>query len=308
MTDDADLEAEQVDKSKMNFDMEGGEYELGVMIEKEMEIQLADDALARGEGGEDGEAAKDPEKALERVPEKVKEYLDKNKKELGQLDDKEWKALYDQFKDAAGNAKVPDEKEFRKKVEAEVAKKFGEEPGSDDKKAKVTDNPSEERKTNEAVEKPQDYRKQFPVNTGVLATALDPTKELGDIAANAPEHAKKAVEKNHDAVKAFIEKKTETAAQLLKEYMRVFAGQQEASKIGVKDVAVTYVPDKFADPYKNKKYANYQIPALTAPEARQARVEQLKALEKTKPGDKGARKVTLKNVCFKIAYTLDIGK
>jgi len=83
--------------------------------------------------------------------------------------------------------------------------------------------------------------------------------------------------------------------------MKVFAGQDEAVKIKPDNIEVTYVPDKFADPYKNKSYDKHQIPAMTDEEVRQAKIDQLKA-------DPKAKKFAMKNMCFKIAYSLDIGK
>jgi hypothetical protein len=40
ITDDANIAPEAVDKAKINFDMENNEYELGVIIDKEMVLKL----------------------------------------------------------------------------------------------------------------------------------------------------------------------------------------------------------------------------------------------------------------------------
>ena len=60
--------------------------------------------------------------------------------------------------------------------------------------------------------------------------------------------------------------------------MKTFAGEDEAKKIKPIDIAVTYVP-----------------------QARQEKIKQMKA-------NPEATEFSYKNMCFKIAYTLDIGK
>lgn len=309
VTDDAKIAPEAVDKAKIGFDMEGGEYELGVIIDPELDVKLKNEVNpledADGEKTGGGDAEKD---MAEGVPGKLKAYLDKNKKELAELDDKEWKALYDEFKTKHKGEKVPSEGEFRQSVEAEMKKQFGEEPDSEDEDSNIMDNKNEE-PVNEEVEKPKDVRKMDPNQNGkdfdtmkAAAEILDPDSErAAEIAKNAPEDAKKAVEQNHDAVKKFMEVNMKNAAVYLQQYMKVFAGKDEAGKIKPEDIEVTYVPEKFADPYKNKKYDNYQIPAMTDEEVRQSKIEQLKK-------DPDAKEFTMKNMCFKIAYSLDIGK
>jgi len=68
-------------------------------------------------------------------------------------------------------------------------------------------------------------------------------------------------------------------------------------------MAVTFVPDKFADPLKikNWKSQKYQILALSDEEVRKMKMEQLKKDPKT-------TKIELKNMCFKILYQLNVGK
>lgn len=48
----------------------------------------------------------------------MKEYLDKSKKELAELGDKEWKDIYGKFQKSHEGQKIPKEEEFRKAVEA----------------------------------------------------------------------------------------------------------------------------------------------------------------------------------------------
>jgi hypothetical protein len=83
--------------------------------------------------------------------------------------------------------------------------------------------------------------------------------------------------------------------------MKTFAGEDEAKKIKPIDIAVTYIPENMADPYKIKKYEKYQIPALTDEQVRQEKIKQMKT-------DPNATEFSYKNMCFKIAYTLDLGK
>ena len=89
--------------------------------------------------------------------------------------------------------------------------------------------------------------------------------ELAEIAKNAPEHVIKALKNNQDGVKLFMEHTIPLATVYLQEYMKVFAGEEEANKITEKDVQVTYIPKKFADPFKIDGYKKmkYQIPAET---------------------------------------------
>jgi hypothetical protein len=64
---------------------------------------------------------------------------------------------------------------------------------------------------------------------------------------------------------------------------------------------VTFVPEKFSDPYAIKKYPNYQIPAMTDEDVRKMKVDQIKQAMKE-------HRLVLKNMCFKIAYSLDVGR
>ena len=113
--------------------------------------------------------------------------------------------------------------------------------------------------------------------------------------------AAEAVKKNHDTVKKFMEKNMKDAATYLKAYMKTFAGEDEAKNITPDKISVTYVPADKADPYKVKKYEKYQIPALTDEQVRQEKIKQMKDHPE-------ATEFSYKNMCFKIAYTLDLGK
>lgn len=127
--------------------------------------------------------------------------------------------------------------------------------------------------------------------------------ELAKESSTAPEHVARALKNNRDAVKLFIEQQMEAATEYLKDYMKVFAGEQEANKISVNDVVFTYVPGKFSNPYKNPSYKqhNYQIPAETDETVRKIKLKQLSKNPKAKQYD-------LQNVCFKIGYSLSGAK
>ena len=320
ITDDQKgLTPENVGKAKISFDMENGEYELGVIIQKEIEIKLTQDMQLSGEVAAGGNGAGSPEDYMkEKSPDDVKKYLEEKKKDLAELDDKDWKTLYGEFQEKHKGQDVPKEDEFRKAVEATMKEKFGSDSGSEDKNASVTENPSEAGKkpVSEAVEKPNDVRKLDPEKfTELAGAALDvdgimsgdekkPIQDLKELKKNAGEAGQKAadaVEKNHDAVKKVMEGYMENAAGYLQEYMTVFAGEDEAKNVKKEVVEVTFVPEKFSDPYVIKKYPNYQIPAMTDEEVRKMKIDQIKQAMKD-------RKLVLKNMCFKIAYSLDVGR
>lgn len=152
--------------------MENGEYELGVIIQKEIEIKLTQDMQLSGEVAAGGNGVGSPEDYMkEKSPDDVKKYLEEKKKELAELDDKDWKALYVEFQAKHKGQDVPKEDEFRKAVEAAMKEKFGSDSGSEDKNASVTENPSEAGKkpVSEAVEKPKDVRKLDPEKFTELA-------------------------------------------------------------------------------------------------------------------------------------------
>lgn len=168
----------------------------------------------------------------------------------------------------------------------------------------------------EAVKKPKDVRKLDPEKfTELAGAALDvttitkdgeekPVQDLDKLAKDAGEAGKKAaeaVEKNHDSVRKVMEGYMKNAAQYLHDYMAVFAGSEEAEKVKKEVIDVTFIPDKFSDPYAVKKYPNYQIPAMTDEEVRRMKIDQMKRAMKD-------GKLVLKNMCFKIAYSLDVGR
>ena len=111
--------------------------------------------------------------------------------------------------------------------------------------------------------------------------------------------AAKAIKNNQDAVKLFMEKTIQFAYGYLQEYMKVFAGEDEANKIQENDVQVTYVPDDLADPYGIPSYKarKYQIPALDDEKSRDMVLAQLEK-------NPSAKEYKLYNMCFKIAYKL----
>lgn len=130
ITDDAEnLKPEAVDKAKINFDMDGNEYELGVIIQEEM---IVDIEFANGVSVSD-------------VAEKLNQYLEKKKKSIADMDDKEWIALHKEFcKKTKSDMKID---EFKEKVTEAYNEKYGEgdkekgsaeekEGGSEDKDGK----------------------------------------------------------------------------------------------------------------------------------------------------------------------------
>lgn len=69
----------------------------------------------------------------------------------------------------------------------------------------------------------------------------------------------------------------EQACTYLQNYMSTFAGEVEANKITPEDVVVSYVEDKFKDPYKIKSYKQYkyQIPQLSEQKVREMKLKML---------------------------------
>ena len=223
----------------LTFDLEGGEYELGVIISDRETVKF-DSAPA--DAAEAQQKANGEEKGKKGITEPLS---DEEKKDAEDDEDKD--ELNEDMTKLTPAKAVAD--------------------------AIVADNPEEMKKISDIVGK-----------DGKLA------KEVKDM-----------VKKNGDAVKKFMESQMKNAAQYLMDYMKVFAGEAEAGKIKPETIAVTYVPDKFADPFKIKKYDKYQIPALTDEEVRKMKIEQIKK-------DPKATEFELKNMCFKILYQLNVGK
>ena len=182
----------------------------------------------------------------------------------------------------------------------------------DDQDAPITDNPKEKAANESLVS--EDYSEKNPnknpVSTADLAAAAltqpenKKFKEISDKAKQARGDAKDAIKNNADIVKKAMEVNMKFACQYLQDYMTAFAGEDAAVGIKPEDVRVSYVPEKFADPYKNKKYDRYQIPAMSEAEVRQEKIRLIQDMRagKARPED------VFKNMCFKVAYSLDIGK
>lgn len=137
--------------------------------------------------------------------------------------------------------------------------------------------------------------------TDVQAFLEQLSKDTSD--ANLKKAIADVLQKEKDTVQQFMDKNIENGVEALKKYMTVFAGEERANNIKQENVAVTYVPDKYADPYKVKEYKSlkYQIPALTDEQVRNMKTAQLGKNPK-------ATTYNVKNMCFKIAYTLELGK
>ena len=312
ITNDAEIAPEEVDDAKINFDMDGDEYELGVIIQEEM---IVDIELANGVSIFD-------------VAEKLNQYLEKKKKSIDDMDDKEWTTLHGDFcKKAKSDMGI---EEFKEEVTEVYNEKYGEEDkkrkekeekdaddkeekgkpsdnkkdekteATDDKNTPITQNPSE-KQVNEDITTmdPEQNPENFNDMIDAMTTADD--QEFTRLEKAAKGDAAEAVRKNHDTVKKFMEKNMEDAATYLQAYMKTFAGEDEAKNITPDKISVTYVPADKANPYKIKKYEKYQIPALTDEQVRQQKIKQMKDHPK-------ATEFSYKNMCFKIAYKLDIGK
>lgn len=155
----------------------------------------------------------------------------------------------------------------------------------------------------------EDYTEMDPkskVDPETLASLIFATltgdispEELAERAKNVPEHVAKALKNNQDSVKLFMEQQIPIATKYLQDYMKVFAGKEEANKITEKDVVFTYIPKGFDDPYKIPSYKQqkYQIPAETDENVRKMKLQQLGK-------NPNAKEYSLHNACFKIGYSL----
>jgi len=284
ITDDANLTPEQVDKNKINFDMDGGEYEVGLIFDEQFAIDLktsmkevADDAAEEssddkkkdsGKKGEDeGAEDEEPDEEVNKNTTITDNPAD-GKKDLKEAIDWHRVLNEDVTKIDPNGAKNPEGKDANKEINNAVGGAMA---------AIVTGNLTD------------------PADAKAVGDAV---AEVGKKAGKA---AEQAVKKNYDAVKKLWAKAMDDAATYLTDYMKVFAGEDGAKGITADKLAVTYVPDGKNDPFKIKKYDKYQIPALTDEQVRQYKIDQLKK-------DPDATEISLGNVCFKVAYSLDIGK
>jgi len=123
---------------------------------------------------------------------------------------------------------------------------------------------------------------------------VDPFTEPKD----ASDEVKKMVKENQDALEKEVAAAIKNAVVYLQDYMKVFAGEAEAKKITDKTVMRVYLPDG-ADPTKFE-YKDGVIEGIDDEERKKAWQEQLKKKPDTDV-------YVIKNLCCKMAYTLNMG-
>lgn len=123
---------------------------------------------------------------------------------------------------------------------------------------------------------------------------VDPFTEPKD----ATDEVKKMVKENQDALEKEVEAAIKNAVVYLQDYMKVFAGEAEAKKITDKTVMRVYLPDG-ADPTKFE-YKDGVIEGIEDEERKKYWQEQLKKNPDTDV-------YVIKNLCCKMAYTLNMG-
>ena len=177
----------------------------------------------------------------------------------------------------------------------DILDKMTEAKKEEDDKAKITDNPDQ--KTNESGVPSfmqfinEDDKKDDTKSGEVL---VDPFTEPKD----ATDEVKKMVKENQDALEKEVAAVIKNAIVYLQDYMKVFAGEAEAKKITDKTVMRVYLPDG-ADPTKFE-YKNGVIEGIDDEERKKAWQEQLKKKPDTDV-------YIIKNLCCKMAYTLNMG-
>jgi len=164
----------------------------------------------------------------------------------------------------------------------------------DDEKAKITDNPDQ--KTNESDIPSfmafigEDDKKEGGEPGEILVDPLQEPKDASD-------EIKKMVKENQDALEKEVDPALKMATKYLQDYMTVFAGAAEAEKIADKAVTRAYLPDG-ADPV-GFKYKNGIIEGVSDEDRTKAWHEELKKKPDTDV-------YIIKNLCFKIAYALNM--
>lgn len=113
----------------------------------------------------------------------------------------------------------------------------------------------------------------------------------------ASEEVKKMVKENRDALEKVVQVAVKNSVQYLKDYMTVFAGDDEAKKIDDKAVARVYLPDG-SEPAKFE-YKDGVIEGIGEDERKREWAEVLKKKPDTDV-------YVLKNLCCKMAYSLNM--
>lgn len=177
----------------------------------------------------------------------------------------------------------------------DILDKMTEAKKEEDDKAKITDNPDQ--KTNESgvpsfMQFINEDDKKDDTKPGEVL--VDPFTEPKD----ATDEVKKMVKENQDALEKEVIAAIKNAVVYLQDYMKVFAGEAEAKKITDKTVMRVYLPDG-ADPTKFE-YKDGIIEGIDDEERKKAWQEQLKKKPDTDI-------YIIKNLCCKMAYTLNMG-
>lgn len=177
----------------------------------------------------------------------------------------------------------------------DILDKMTEAKKEEDDKAKITDNPDQ--KTNESgvpsfMSFLNEDDKKDDAKPGEML--VDPFTEPKD----ATDEVKKMVKENQDALEKEVAAAIKNAVVYLQDYMKVFAGEAEAKKITDKTVTRVYLPDG-ADPTKFE-YKDGVIEGIEDEERNKAWQEQLKKKPDTDV-------YVIKNLCCKMAYTLNMG-
>ena len=177
----------------------------------------------------------------------------------------------------------------------DILDKMTEAKKEEDDKAKITDNPDQ--KTNESgvpsfMQFINEDDKKDDAKPGEVL--VDPFTEPKD----ATDEVKKMVKENQDALEKEVAAAIKKAIVYLQDYMKVFAGEAESKKITDKTVMRVYLPDG-ADPTKFE-YKDGIIEGIDNEERKKAWQEQLKKKPDTDV-------YIIKNLCCKMAYTLNMG-
>ena len=177
----------------------------------------------------------------------------------------------------------------------DILDKMTEAKKEEDDKAKITDNPDQ--KTNESGVPSfmqfinEDDKKDDAKPGEVLVDPFTGPKDATD-------EVKKMVKENQDALEKEVAAAIKKAIVYLQDYMKVFAGEAESKKITDKTVMRVYLPDG-ADPTKFE-YKDGIIEGIDDEERKKAWQEQLKKKPDTDV-------YIIKNLCCKMAYTLNMG-
>lgn len=177
----------------------------------------------------------------------------------------------------------------------DILDKMTEAKKEENEKAKITDNPDQ--KTNESgvpsfMSFLNEDDKKDDIKPGEVL--VDPFTEPKD----ATDEVKKMVKENQDTLEKEVTAVIKNAVVYLQDYMKVFAGEAESKKITEKSVMAVYLPEG-ADPTKFE-YKDGGIEGIEDEERKKTWQEQLKKKPDTDV-------YVIKNLCCKMAYTLNMG-